>query len=45
MPANLTPQYQKAENAYRQAGAAVERVECLQEMLSIIPKHKGTDRM
>ena len=45
MPANLTPQYQKAENAYRQAGSAEERVECLQEMLSIIPKHKGTDRL
>ena len=45
MPANLTPQYQKAEDAYRRAGSAEERVECLQQMLSIIPKHKGTDRL
>ena len=45
MPANLTPQYQKAENAYRQAQSAGERVECLEEMLAIIPKHKGTDKL
>jgi ribosome-interacting GTPase 1 len=45
MPANLTPQYHKAENAYRRAQSAEERVACLEEMLSIIPKHKGTDRM
>jgi len=45
MPANLTPQYQKAENAYRRAVTAEERIECLEEMLSIIPKHKGTDKL
>ena len=45
MPANLTPQYQKAEDAYRRAATAEERIGCLEEMLSIIPKHKGTDRL
>ena len=45
MPANLTPQYHKAENAYRRAQSAEERVACLEEMLSIIPKHKGTDKL
>ena len=45
MPANLTPQYQKAEDAYRRAATAEERINCLEEMLSIIPKHKGTDRL
>ena len=45
MPANLTPQYHKAENAYRRAQGAEERIDCLEEMLSIIPKHKGTDKL
>ncbi|MCA9039824.1 MAG: 50S ribosome-binding GTPase [Planctomycetaceae bacterium] len=45
MPANLTPQYHKAEEEYRRAQSAQEQVECLQRMLQLIPKHKGTDRM
>jgi ribosome-interacting GTPase 1 len=45
MPANLTPQYHKAEQAYRQATSPQEELECLQKMLSELPKHKGTDRM
>lgn len=45
MPANLTPQYKKAEDAYRRAQTAEERVACLDEMLRLIPKHKGTDHL
>ena len=45
MPANLTPQYQKAETAYRRAQSAAERVACLEEMLQLIPKHKGTEKL
>lgn len=45
MPANLTPQYHKAEQAYRRAQTADERVRCLEEMLRLIPKHKGTDHL
>ncbi len=45
MPANLTPAYQKAEERYRRATRDEERLAALQEMLSTIPKHKGTDRM
>jgi ribosome-interacting GTPase 1 len=45
MPANLTPQYLKAEEAYRQAGTLEEEVKCLQVMLQEIPKHKGTDHL
>ncbi len=45
MPANLTPQYQKAEQAYRRAQTAAEQVDCLQEMLKLIPKHKGTEKL
>ena len=45
MPANLTPEYQKADLRYRQATSDEERLAALQEMLSAIPKHKGTDKM
>ncbi len=45
MPANLTPEYDKAEQRYREAGTDQEKLLGLQEMLSKIPKHKGTDHM
>lgn len=45
MPANLTPQYHKAEQAYRQAATPEEELACLQDMLKEIPKHKGTDKL
>ena len=45
MPANLTAQYRKAEEAYRRASSPDEELRCLQEMLREIPKHKGTDHL
>ncbi len=45
MPANLTPQYLKAEEAYRRATTLEEELRCLQWMLQEIPKHKGTDHL
>src|SRR4029450_4477571 len=45
MPANLTPQYRAAEAAFRKARDPSERLASLREMLSVIPKHKGTDHL
>ncbi|MBN2376743.1 MAG: 50S ribosome-binding GTPase [Sedimentisphaerales bacterium] len=45
MPANLTPEYRKAEALYRQASGTEEKVTALELMLQVIPKHKGTDHM
>jgi ribosome-interacting GTPase 1 len=45
MPANLTAQYLKAEQAYRRAATPDEELECLQVMLRELPKHKGTDKL
>ncbi len=45
MPANLTQQYLKAEQAYRRASSPEEELECLQQMLRELPKHKGTDKL
>jgi len=45
MPANLTPEYRNAEQAYREAKTDDERLAALERMLSVIPKHKGTDHL
>jgi ribosome-interacting GTPase 1 len=43
MPANLTPAYYKAEEWYRSAQTNEEKILALEQMLSVMPKHKGTD--
>ncbi len=45
MPANLTPQYFEAEKKYREAKTDEDKLKCLQQMLAIMPKHKGTDKL
>ncbi len=45
MPANLPPDYFEAEKRYRAAKTPAEKIACLEEMLSIMPKHKGTDKL
>jgi ribosome-interacting GTPase 1 len=45
MPANLTPQYKEAEERLRRATTDDERLACLEEMMRVIPKHKGTEKM
>ena len=45
MPANLSPEYKAAAEAFRKARDPAERLEHLREMLRVIPKHKGTDHL
>ncbi|MBN2013059.1 50S ribosome-binding GTPase [candidate division KSB1 bacterium] len=45
MPANLTPQYIAAEERYKSAADDRERLKALKEMLAMIPKHKGTEKL
>jgi uncharacterized protein len=45
MPTNVSPEYKKAEEAYRKAREPKDRLECLRQMLSTIPKHKGTEHL
>ncbi len=45
MPTNVPPQYYEAENRYRQAKTTPEKIAALEEMLAIMPKHKGTDHL
>lgn len=45
MPANLSPEYLEAEERYKGAKSTPEKITALEEMLSAIPKHKGTEKM
>ncbi len=45
MPANLTPQYRAAEQRFREAKTIPEKIEALEGMLAVIPKHKGTEHL
>ena len=45
MPANLPPQYFEAEKRFRQAKEPADKILVLEEMLAIMPKHKGTDKL
>lgn len=45
MPANLTPQYQMAEDAFKAAQTDEARLAALEQMLACIPKHKGTEKL
>ena len=45
MPTNLPPEYFDAEKRYRTASTSAEKLACIEEMLAIIPKHKGTDKL
>jgi hypothetical protein len=45
MPANLTPEYMAANKKFKAATTPQDRLAALEEMLSAIPKHKGTEKM
>jgi len=45
MPANLTPEYFKAEKWFRSANTNEEKILALEQMLRVMPRHKGTDHM
>ena len=45
MPANLTPIYREAEAKFKAAVTKEERIAALEEMLRVIPKHKGTEHL
>ena len=45
MPTNLPPDYYIIEKRFREAETTEEKIELLQEMYSVVPKHKGTDHL
>lgn len=45
MPANLPPQYYELEREYKAEKDPREKLRLAQELLAIMPKHKGTDKL
>ncbi len=45
MPINLPPEALEAEKRYRAATSVTEKIATLEEFISVIPKHKGTDKL
>lgn len=45
MPANLPPQYFEAEKKLKTAKTPQEKTQILEELLSLVPKHKGTEKL
>lgn len=45
MPANLPPEYFKAEERYLRAKTIEERILATQELIRVAPKHKGTEKL
>jgi len=45
MPVNQSPEYMKAELRYREATTPEGKLEGLEEMLRLLPKHKGSEKV
>jgi ribosome-interacting GTPase 1 len=45
MPANLSQPYLEAEQRYRAATTTEEKAAALEEMIALLPKHKGTEKI
>jgi hypothetical protein len=45
MATNLPPEYYEADKRYRAAKTPGEKISCIEELVRIVPKHKGTDKL
>jgi small GTP-binding protein len=45
MPTNLPPDYFEVEKRFRAASSVEEKIATLEELISTVPKHKGTDHL
>ena len=45
MPANLSAEYKKAEQAFARRASRASASICLKEVLRAIPEHKGAERI
>lgn len=45
MPTNLPPEYFEVEKRYKLAQSTEEKIACLEELISTIPRHKGTEKL
>ena len=45
MPTNLPPEYFEVEKEYKAATTVEDKITLLEELISTVPKHKGTDHL
>jgi len=45
MPANLPPQFFEVQKKLKEASSIEEKIQIYEELLRIVPKHKGTERI
>jgi len=45
MATNLTPQYLEAEEEYKKAQSAEDKLACLKKMFQLVPKHKASEKL
>jgi ribosome-interacting GTPase 1 len=45
MATNLTPQYLEAEEEYKKAQTAEDKLACLKKMYQLVPKHKASEKL
>jgi small GTP-binding protein len=45
MPTNLPPEYFEIDRRLRESSTTEEKILCVEELLSVIPRHKGTDKL
>jgi ribosome-interacting GTPase 1 len=45
MPTNVTAEYGKADQKFRNAKTTPEKIAALKEMFTAVPKHKGTEKL
>ena len=45
MPTNLPPEYFGAEKRFKEAATSQEKIRALEDLISTVPKHKGTDKL
>src|SRR5687767_8630565 len=45
MAVNLTPQYHEAEQEFKKAQSAEDRLACLKKMWTLVPKHKASEKL
>jgi len=45
LPANLPPEYKRTEEKLREAKTVEEKIEIIEKLISLLPRHKGTDKL
>ena len=45
MPINASPHFERAQAEYEQAQTIEQKIRCLKKMITLAPKHKGSENL